>query len=98
MNTSLVKSEFWHPHVEAKLASGKSSAAYAKANGLNLCQLRYWVAKHRPGRPAAFAAVRAEPSLGHLEVRLPGGIAVTVTSMADLDLLRGVVRALECAQ
>jgi hypothetical protein len=95
MGRSRSKAEFWRPHVDALTGSKQSVAAYAKAHDLSLGQLRYWsVALRRATRPA-FAALRAAPAARHgLEVRLPGEVVVSVSSMDDLELLRGVVQAL----
>ena len=87
------KRSVWAKRIEAWRSSGESVAGFCRARGLNYAQFVYWQRVLRTSPVAALVpvvvdAVQAPPS--PIEVRLPNGVQVRCTSVADaLALAKG---------
>ena len=88
--------------------SGQTQAAFAAEHGLSVGTLRNWLRRHRcppvaavPLKEISLAEVLGPAATGRggdweFEVRLPGGIVVSVMRGTPANRVREVVEALRC--
>ena len=94
--------------VEAYLASGLSAPRFASLHGVNYQTLVSWIKKGKtkdashPPHPALFSLIAAEIDhssaigAGHaMEVLLPGGAKLLISSPGQVQLAATLIRALE---
>lgn len=93
--------------VDAYLASGLSAPRFASLHGVNYQTLVSWIRKdktkdaHQPPHPALFSLIAAEidhsPASGEsraMEVLLPGGAKLLISSPGQVDLAAALIRQL----
>jgi len=86
----------WAAHLRAQANSGQTIAGYCRQRGLKVHQFHYWHSKAKSqdrGGGGGFELLTPE---GGLCLRR-GSWRVDVQAGFDAELLRSVVRALECA-
>ncbi len=100
-----IKAAFWKPHLDGWRDSGLSQAAYCREHGLHLKCFAYWRRKLCPelalsSAPTSMPAVvpivvRDAPAVDdRIEVRLPNGLQVILSTGLDPARLVPTIRAL----
>jgi transposase-like protein len=100
--------------VDAYLASGLSAPRFAALHGVNYQTLIYWIKKSKPKQttdlsrslhPALISLVPAEidhtPALGTsdaIEVFLPNGVKLHISSPSQVSLCIAIIREFQLAQ
>ena len=93
--------------VDAYQASGLSGPRFAALHGVNYQTLASWIAKRKhaasPPHPAFLSLVPAElegpvSSACLLEIPLPGGVRMAITSHGQVPLAAALIRELEKSQ
>lgn len=77
-------------------SSGLSQKHFCAARGIKCATFQYWKRKLKNDNniePSGFLQIAPDTSLG-IEVRLPGGISLTLCRGFDSELFRDIIKAL----
>lgn len=91
------KAKQWHRHLEARQASGGSTAAYCREHGLSYARFMYWQ-RRLASRPKGLVPVTVAPSTQRamvVKLTVPGGVAMHVEA-ASVEEIVSLVRGLAC--
>jgi hypothetical protein len=92
------KTEFWHKHV-IRCQTGKlGRSEYCRKQGLNPSQFTYWTRKMSAKPiPAAFVEIGQDKVVPTtpmtVQIVLPGGAAIRLTSEFDTETLKKIIQA-----
>ncbi len=91
------KAKQWRGHLEARRASGGSTAAYCRAHGLCYAQFMYWQRRLAP-TPKGLVPVSVVPGTRRtmaVKLTVPGRVAMRVEAASVEDIV-SLVRGLAC--
>ncbi len=96
--TRAVKARYWQRHVARWQTSHLSRTKYCRKHGLKPYQFTYWTHKEASkSTPASFIEIdqdkvrQAGPIT--IQITMPGGVVVRLTSECDTETLKSVFRA-----
>jgi hypothetical protein len=93
------KTEFWQKHVARWQAGRLRQAEYCRKHGLTQSQFAYWTRKVGVLKPSSTTFVeigqdKVQPTGPMtIQIALPGGVAIKLTSEFDTETLKKVIQA-----